>query len=75
MHRNEIIRLKIYRQELADKYLEALTHRNLTRARELFDLRRRVLRAVLLRQEWSTGDPIRSAEHVPLSWIGLHRSG
>jgi hypothetical protein len=67
MHTNENTRLKVYRQELADKYLQALARRDLARARELFNLRRRVLRAILLRQEWSTGDPVRAAEHIPLS--------
>ena len=47
-----LARLRAYNQELTGQYLAALRRRDNDEARRLFDLRRRVRRAILLREEW-----------------------
>ncbi len=54
--KSEIAKLRAYRKELDDLYAGALARRDLDRARAIRDLRRRVHRAVLLHEEWQTGD-------------------
>lgn len=47
-----LARLRAYQRELANLYLEALRRRDLDEAQRLFDLRRRVRRTILIREEW-----------------------
>ena len=47
-----LARLRAYHTELSDLYLRALRRGDQDEARRLFELRRRVRRAILLREEW-----------------------
>jgi len=47
-----LARLRAYHTELSGLYLRALRRRDQDEARRLFELRRRVRRAILLREEW-----------------------
>lgn len=47
-----LARLRAYYAELSDLYLRALRRGDQEEARRLFELRRRVRRAILLREEW-----------------------
>ncbi|MGH2458599.1 MAG: hypothetical protein ACRDIY_06995 [Chloroflexota bacterium] len=47
-----LARLRAYQQELSGLYLRALRRHDQDEARRLFELRRRVRRAILLREEW-----------------------
>ena len=51
--KTEIAKLRAYRRELDGLYAAALAARDHRRARALADTRRRVKRAILLREEWS----------------------
>ncbi len=53
----DIAKLRAYRRELDAEYAAALARRDLPRARALHALRRRVHRAVLIREEWELGEP------------------
>jgi predicted metal-dependent phosphoesterase TrpH len=50
--KSEIARLRAYRAELEEHLGVALARRDLERARSLQDLRRRVIRAILLHEEF-----------------------
>jgi hypothetical protein len=52
---NPLARLRAYYRELNGVYLKALRRRDAVQAREIFELRRRVRRDILLREEWSDG--------------------
>jgi hypothetical protein len=52
--RRPLARLRAYRDELGSLYVLALRRRDLARARRIFDLRRRVHRAILLCEEFLT---------------------
>jgi hypothetical protein len=45
-------KLRAYHRGLSAQYYDALRRRNVARARRLYDLRGRVWRAILLREEW-----------------------
>lgn len=45
-------KLRAYHRELKSRYLAALRRRDLAQARAVYDLRRRVRRAILLREEF-----------------------
>jgi hypothetical protein len=47
-----LARLRAYNRELTGQYLAALRRRDCDEARRLFDLRRRVRRAILIHEEW-----------------------
>jgi len=47
-----LAKLRAYHKELTDLYLEALGRRDEPTARRIYELRRRVWRAVLIREEW-----------------------
>ena len=47
-----LARLRAYHKELSSLYLQALRCRDQAEARRLYDLRWRVRRAILLREEW-----------------------
>ncbi len=53
--KSEIAKLRAYRQELDALYARALTRRDPSRAQAIYDLRRRVHRAILVREEWEAG--------------------
>lgn len=57
VHKKELSRLRAYRRELAGKYVESLRTHDRDRSRQLFELRRRVVRAILIHEEWA-GEPI-----------------
>ncbi len=50
--KSEIARLRAYRAELEERYVGELLRRDDERARALRDLRRRVVRAILLYEEF-----------------------
>ncbi len=50
--KNPLARLRAYQGELTGLYQEALRRHDRREARRLFDLRRRVRRAILIREEW-----------------------
>jgi hypothetical protein len=54
--RRPLARLRAYRHELGQRYVVAVRRRDLPQARQLFDLRRRVHRAILLCEEFLTED-------------------
>jgi len=54
--RRPLARLRAYRRELGQLYAVALRRRDHTRARQLFELRRRVHRAILLGEEFLTDE-------------------
>jgi hypothetical protein len=47
-----LAKLRAYHQELVAVYLLALRCHDYVRARDVFNLRRRVRRAILIREEW-----------------------
>lgn len=47
-----LAKLRAYDQELTTRYLQAIRRHDLEEAHRLYDLRRRVRREVLVRQEW-----------------------
>lgn len=61
----EIAKLRAYRRELDALYASALTHHDPARARALYELRRRVHRATLVREEWEAGRPAVAAPPRP----------
>ncbi len=50
--KSEIAKLRAYRKELEELYAGALAHHDRHRARALYELRRKVLRAILVYEEW-----------------------
>jgi hypothetical protein len=50
--RTPLAKLRAYHRGLGDRYADALRLRAFARARAVYDLRRRVRRAILLREEW-----------------------
>jgi hypothetical protein len=48
-----LARLRAYHRELIGAYLGALRRRDVALARRIFDLRRRVRRNILIREEWN----------------------
>jgi hypothetical protein len=48
-------KLRAYYRGLGGRYGDALRHRDFARARFVYDLRWRVLRAILVREEWCVG--------------------
>ena len=55
--KSEIARLRAYRAELEEHCTAALAKRDLARASALRDLRRRVIRAILLHEEFHSSGP------------------
>jgi hypothetical protein len=51
--RSPLARLRAYHRELIGVYLGALRRRDVTLALRVFDLRRRVRRSILIREEWN----------------------
>lgn len=47
-----LAKLRAYHRELTQLYLEALRRHDQDSAHRLFDIRRRVRRAILIREEW-----------------------
>lgn len=47
-----LARLRAYNQELIGQYVQALRRRDQAEARRIYDLRRRVRRAIVIREEW-----------------------
>lgn len=50
--KSPLARLRAYHAELTGLYQEALRRHDQREARRLYDLRRRVRRAILIREEW-----------------------
>ncbi len=58
----DLAKLRAYRHELEALYAAAIARRDSARAKQIYDLRRRVIRSILVREEWevpgqSVGDP------------------
>lgn len=51
-----LAKLRAYQDELRDLYAEALRRRDFERARTLYELRWRVRRSILIREEWCRED-------------------
>jgi hypothetical protein len=50
-----LARLRTYYRELVGEYVRALRRRDYALARQVYDLRRRVRRDILIREEWDDG--------------------
>jgi hypothetical protein len=48
-------KLRTYYRELVGEYVRALRRRDYALARQVYDLRRRVHRDILIREEWDDG--------------------
>jgi hypothetical protein len=71
--KSEVAKLREYKRELDHLYGEALAQHDLPRAKSLHALRRRVLRAILIHQEWENRPAAESrpdtlAPAAVLSW-------
>lgn len=64
--KSEIAKLRAYRRELDERYGAALLRRDWTAAYRIRDVRQRVIRAILLYQEWHA-DP--SAQPLPIAGL------
>jgi len=63
---SEIAKLRAYRRELDGLYVAALARRDLPRARAIYGLRRRVLRAILVHEEWQPAELPAEAARSPI---------
>jgi hypothetical protein len=48
-------KLRTYYRELVGEYVRALRRRDFVTARQVYELRRRVRRDILIREEWDDG--------------------
>ncbi len=51
--KDPLARLRTYRRELEEEYVQAIRRRDVELARRLLDRRRSVQRAILIREEWA----------------------